>query len=62
MLESRADRSGLGAAPDIAAVVDVDLNFPSPTTAESHEQKTNTISAQETRFDFALMIYYQYLL
>ena len=29
MLESRAERSALGAEPD-AAVVDVGLNFPSP--------------------------------
>ena len=30
MLESRAERSALGTAPDIATVVDVGLNFLSP--------------------------------
>ena len=40
MLESRAERSALGAAPDVA-VVDVGLNFfeSKDLTAESHEQK-----------------------
>ena len=32
MLESRASLSALGAAPDMAAVVDVGLNFMSPKT------------------------------
>ena len=41
MLESRAERSTLGAASNIAAVVDVGLNFfeSKDLTAESHEQK-----------------------
>ena len=41
MLESRAERSALGAAPDIAAVVDVGLNLlkSKNVTAESREQK-----------------------
>ena len=55
MLESRAGRSVLGAAPD---VVDVGLNFleSKNPTAESHERKKNDlsmISAQEACFDFA---------
>ena len=49
LIESRAERSALGAAPDIAAVVDVGLYL----------KKTNdpsTISAQEACFDFARII------
>ena len=41
MLQSRAERIALGAAPDVA-VVDVGLNFlKTYSTAESHEQKND---------------------
>ena len=60
MLESRAERSDLHAALDVA-VVDVRLNFLSPktkllnhTTKETNDP--STISAQEACFDFARMI------
>ena len=61
MLESRAERSALGPAPDVAAV-DVGLNFLSPKTylLNHTSQKTNDpsiISAQEACFDFAPMIF-----
>ena len=56
MLESRAERSVFGAAPDVA-VVDVDFNFLSLKTQPLNHtsKKTNdpsTISAQEACFDF----------
>ena len=61
MLESRAERSALGAAPDVA-VVDVGLKFLSPKTLllNHTSKKTNdpsTISAQEACFDFARLIF-----
>ena len=37
VLESRAERSAIGAAPDVAAVVDVSLNFLSPKSDQSAE-------------------------
>ena len=61
MLESRAERSALGAAPD-AAVVDVGLKFLSPKTKLlNHTSKKtddpSTISAQGACFDFARIIF-----
>ena len=64
MLESRAERSALGAAPTGAApdiaVVDVGFNFLSPksqvlTHANKKMNHPSTISAQEACFDFALL-------
>ena len=57
MLESRAERSALGAAPDVAAV-DVGLNFLSPKTqllnhTSKKKNDPSIISAQEGCFDFA---------
>ena len=57
MLESRAERSALGTVPDIAAVVDIGLDFLSPKSQLlNHTSKTtdnpSTISAQEACFDF----------
>ena len=57
MLESRAERSALGAAADVAVSSRRWLEFSESKnlTAESHEQKPNdpsTISAQEACFDF----------
>ena len=61
MLESAAERSALVAAADIAAVVDVGLNFLSrKTQLMNHRSKTvndpSTISAQEAFFDFARVV------
>ena len=61
MLESRAERSALGTAPDVA-VVDVGLNFLSPKTYPLNHtsKKTNypsTTAAQEACFDFARTIF-----
>ena len=61
MLESRAERSALGTAPDVA-VVDVGLNFLCPKTYPLNHtsKKTNypsTTAAQEACFDFARMIF-----
>ena len=53
MLKSRADRSALGAAPDVA-ILDVCLKFLSPKT----ENDPSTISAQEACFGFAPIIIY----
>ena len=57
MLDSRAERSALGAAADVA-VVDVSMNFLSPKAElQNHTSKKmnypSTISAQEASFDFA---------
>ena len=44
MLESRAERSALGAAPDLAVAVDVGLNFDVQKynrTAEESQKQTN---------------------
>ena len=62
MLKSSAERSVLGAAPDVA-VVDVffKVSESKNLTAESHEQlknDPNTISAQEACFDFARIVLY----
>ena len=61
MPESRAERSALSAAPDVA-VADVGLNFLSPkpqllTYTSKKKNDPTTISAQEACFDFARMIF-----
>ena len=51
MVESRAERSALGAAPDIAAV-DVGLNFENPTLLNHTSKKTNDPNVISTFFRF----------